>query len=290
MEREFGKEYFNLAQFLGLYELDDKKKINNPIPAIKNASNIIKNIHPIVLNGAINSFILKNNQKYERYDTSYLQITPCDKNNFNDKYRTIIKLLTIIDRMEKYNLDFFIEFKGDNTFLKEINLILEKMNKKPLINLDDKYQDTELIIEYNFSLIKKNEELSKENKKILSNLEQKIKEADELKNKAKDLQTKADNLKTELSDKKNQIKEMNETNKSISTALFHANIALNEANTKIKNHLHREICLKVEDYFYYIVSPSRREKIDEELKDQNEDKISIYLRNIESEYPKYFRK
>ena len=294
VEREFGKEYFNLAQFLGLYELDDIKKINNPIPAIKNASNIIKNIHPIVLNGAINSFILKNNQKYERYDTSYLQITPCDKNNFNDKYRTIMKLLTIIDRMEKYNdksrLDFFIEFKGDNTFLKEINLILEKMNKKPLINLDDKYQDTELIIEYNFSLIKKNEELSKENKKILSNLEQKIKEADELKNKAKDLQTKADNLKTELSDKKNQIKEMNETNKSISTALFHANIALNEANTKIKNHLHREICLKVEDYFYYIVSPSRREKIDEELKDQNEDKISIYLRNIESEYPKYFSK
>ena len=95
---------------------------------------------------------------------------------------------------------------------------------------------------------------------------------------------------TALSNKKDQIKEINEINNSISTELINVNIALNEANTTIKNHLHREICLKVEDYFYYIVSPSGREKIDKELKDQNEDKISIYLRNIESEYPKYFSK
>ena len=86
------------------------------------------------------------------------------------------------------------------------------------------------------------------------------------------------------------IQDIEKYSNSISGQLLHINFALNEAKNKINNHLQRETCLKVEDYFYYIVSPSRREKIDRELKDQNEDKISIYLRNIESEYPKYFSK
>ena len=294
VRREFGEEYFYLPHILGLYKIDDIKKIDSPISAVINASNIIKNIHPIELNSAIIAFVLKNSQKFEKYDTRYLQIVPCDKKNFNEKYRAIIKLLTIIERMEKYDdknrFDFFIEFKGDNKFLNEINLILKRMNKKPLINLVDQHQDIELIIENNFYLIKKNKELSDDNKLVLKDLEQKIKEVDELKAKSKELQTKANSLKTELSKKKDQIKKMDEINNSISGQLFHINFALNEAKNKINNHLQREICLKVEDYFYYIVSPSRREKIDRELKDQNEDKISIYLRNIENEYPKYFSK
>lgn len=294
VKREFGEKYFNLTQILGLYNLDDIKKINSPIPAITNAYNIIKNIHPIELNSAINAFVLKNYQKYEKYNTSYLKTEPNEKKFFINKYQTILKLFTIIDRMEKYDnknrLDFFIEFKEDNAFLKEINLILKSMNKKPLINLVDEHQDIELVIENNYYLIKKNKELSNKNKEILKDLDLKIKEVDELKAQAEEFQKKTNSLKIQLSQKKNQIKKMDEMNNNITSQLIKINVDLNDAHTKINNHLHREICLKVEDYFYYIVSPTGREKIDKELKDQNKDKISIYLRNIENEYPKYFSK
>ena len=67
VRREFGEEYFYLPHILGLYKIDDIKKIDSPISAVINASNIIKNIHPIELNSAIIAFVLKNSQKYEKY-------------------------------------------------------------------------------------------------------------------------------------------------------------------------------------------------------------------------------
>ena len=308
IKREYGEKFFELADSIGLYKKDEIKEIKSPLPAISNASIIIKNFHPNELNSSINAFILKDYQKYENYDIDYLKIVPCEKKLFIEQYLTVLNRLSIIDRMEKYvdksRLDFFMEFKGDNSCLKEINLILTSMNKKPLINLDNEFQDIDLVIEKNNYLLKENENLSNKNRETLLNLDQKIKESEKLKEeceKFKDvceklkaeadiLKGKAENLGNTLSEKKKEIKKMEKTNNDISTQLFSINVLLNQSNTKINNHLHRKICRKVEDYFYYIVSPKEREKIDKELKDTKKSKISIYIKSIEEEYPKYFKK
>ena len=88
---------------------------------------------------------------------------------------------------------------------------------------------------------------------------------------------------------------MNALYKELSNELLEINVQLNQANTKINNHLHRKICRRVEQYFYHIVSPLGREKINQELNSNNnisnhKSKIDIYIQIIEEEYPHYFKK
>ena len=294
IKREYGEDFFMLTKIIGICDKDETKKINSPIPAIVSASNIIKNFHPNELNRSINAFTLKDYEEFQKYDTDCLKILPCEKNSFINKYKSIIKMLTIIDKMKKYEvknrLNFFMEFKGDNQYLNEINLFLSKMNKKSLINLDNEFQDIDLIIEKNIFLLKRNKELSKNNKDLLLFLDEKNNEVDQLKKDMETIQAKADKLKAQLTAKKDELQKANYLNNDLSNRLLQVNLSLNESDSKINNHLHREICGKVENYFYYITSPSRREIIDKEMEEKKETKVNIYINNIEKEYPKYFNK
>lgn len=65
---------------------------------------------------------------------------------------------------------------------------------------------------------------------------------------------------------------------------------MNKEKNKFSNHLHRDICGKIENYFYYIISPNGREEIDKALENKEDSKINLYYNRISNEYPHLFGK
>ena len=292
VKREFGDSFFKLIKFIELYDLDNVKLIISPKDAIIKARIIIKNIHPNEFRSSLNSFILKNYEKYEQLGLTSLEIAPVEKKQFIKNVEKILNLLLVAQRMEKYReksrLDFFNEFKGKNEFLPHINFMLSKMNKIPLLNLNNENQDIDLVIQKNDYLIKENKELSEENTKTLLDLDIKIEEAKDLYSKLLEFQTKVKELQKELLNKKDVIKKIKENIDNLSNKSLEVNLALNNSKDKINYHLHREVCLKIENYFYNIISPEGRKEIDIDLQDKNKLKIDIFIEKINEEYPKYF--
>ena len=294
--KEYGEDFLELLEIIGLYNCKEIGEVHIPKDAILNASIIIKNVHPNELNGSINAYILKNEQIFDKFKIESLQITCLEKNSFIKEYKNIIKMLNIVKRMKTYKiinrLAFFNEFHNEIEYLPFINLILSGLQKEPLIDLKNEKNDINLVLEKNEYLIQKNKELSDKCAKSLTELKIKIKEADELKAKADEIGAKAEELKKELSKKKQEIKNLNNLNSLVTSQLVEVNSLLNESKTKIKNHLHREVCGKIENYFYNIISPLGREEINKELENKNnqKNKINIYLEKIDEEYPNYFKK
>jgi hypothetical protein len=247
---------------MGLYKKEKVSKISSITEAIINAKILIKNIHPNEFNSSISEFILKNYEEYKNYKIDVGKINPFKKQEFQKIVKHIKNIFAIIIRMEKYNeksrLNLFNEFKGQDEYLPTVNFILSRMKKEALYNLTNIYDDINLVIENNKYLLKKNEDLNEKNIKTMNELKISIQEVEEMSCKAKELQTKMLKMKSE-------IEEYQKTNKNISTQLFNTNVKLNKEKNKLSNHLHRDICGKIENYFYYIISPNGREKIDKAL-------------------------
>lgn len=302
IKKEYGTDFLLLTKLISDCDIEHIKKITTPKEAILEASKFVTIIHPNELNGAISAYVLKNYEVFNQYKLTSLNINICEKNVLIRSCKFILKLLQIIPRMGKYKeitrLNFFSEFKGKPDYLNAINSILLKLKKKPLINLEDETQDIDLVIEKNRNLLKMNEELTKKNAEILSDLDIKIKEADklrneanDLKNKANDLKNKADTLQKDLKDKKAELKKIQDLNTDISTQLFNANNSLNKAKSKINDHLHREICGRIENYFFNIISPRGRQEINKQLEENKKiNKIDAFVAKIDQEYPSYFNK
>ena len=292
VKREFGETFFQLIKFIGVYDLDSVKLITNPKDAIIKAAIIIKNIHPNELQSSLNAFLLKNYDKYKKIGFTSLEIALVDKNKFIQKCEEILNLLLVAQRIEKYpdknRWDFFTEFKGQNEYLPQINFILSKMKKPSLLNLTNDRQDLDLVIQKSDYLIQKNKELSEQNKKILFDLNTKIVEANDLDSDISKFKKRVNDLQKELIKKKDVIKSMKENVDNLTNQLLEVNLALNEAKDKMNYHLHRKVCLNIENYFYNIVSPKGRKEIDKELEDKKRFKIDIFLQKINEEYPKYF--
>ena len=170
---------------MGLYKKEKVSKISSINEAIINAKILIKNIHPNEFNSSISEFILKNYEEYKNYKIDVEKISPFKKQEFQKIFKHIKNIFSIIIRMEKYNeksrLNFFNEFKGQDEYLSTINFLLSKMKKEKIYNLDNIYDDINLVIENNQFLLKKNEELNKK-------LNTKIQEAQDMEFKAKHFQ------------------------------------------------------------------------------------------------------
>jgi len=285
--REYGEDYLELVDIMGLYKKEKISKISSINEAIINAKILIKNIYPNEFNSSISEFILKNYEEYKKYKIDVGEISPFKKQEFQKIFTYIKNIFSIIIRMEKYKeksrLNFFNEFKGQDEYLPTINFILSRMKKEALNNLTNIYDDINLVIENNQYLLKKNEELNQKNIKTMNELKISIQEAQEMSCKAKQLQTKMLKMKSE-------IEEYQKTNKNISTELFNTNVKLNKEKNKLSNHLHRDICGKIENYFYYIISPNGREEIDKALENKADTKINLYYNIISDEYPHLFGK
>jgi hypothetical protein len=287
IKKEYGQEFFELIKIIGLYDHNKLKEIISPKEAISNASIIIKNVHPSYLNGSVNAFILGNYEKYKKYGINSLDIIPEEKYLFKKNYIKILTIIIIAQKMEKYQekrrFDFFTEFRNQKDYLEAINFILSKMNKKPLSNLSDEKQDINLILEHNNDLVKENKEFQETSEKLLKDLETK-------KNYVNDLKKNINDLEVDLNNKIDEIKKLKNKNKVLTDQLLEVNLSLNLAEKKIENHLPREVCSKIENYFYNILSPTSRQQVDKELEDKNKFKIDVYISKINEEYPKYFTK
>ena len=287
IKKEYGQEFFELIKIMGLYDHNKLKELISPKEAISNASIIIKNVHPSYLNGSVNAFILGNYEKYKKYGISSLDIILEEKSLFKKNYIKILNIIIIAQKMEKYQekrrFDFFTEFRNQKDYLEAINFILSKMNKKPLSNLSDEKEDINLILEHNNDLVKENKEFQETSEKLLKDLETK-------KNYVNDLKKNINDLEVDLNNKIDEIKKLKNKNKVLTDQLLEVNVSLNQAEKKIESHLPREVCSKIENYFYNILGPTSRQQVDKELEDKNKFKIDVYISKINEEYPKYFTK
>ena len=279
IKKEYGQEFFELIKIMGLYDHNKLKEIISPKEAISNASIIVKNVHPIYLNGSVNAFILGNYEKYKKYGINSLDIIPEEKYLFKKNYIKILNIIIIAQKMEKYKEKRRFDFFN----LEAINFILSKMNKKPLSNLSDEKEDINLILEHNNDLVKENKEFQETSEKLLKDLDTK-------KNYVNDLKKNINDLEVDLNNKINEVKKLKNKNKVLTDQLLEVNVSLNQAEKKIESHLPREVCSKIENYFYNILGPTSRQQVDKELEDKNKFKIDIYISKINEEYPKYFTK
>ena len=287
IKKEYGQEFFELIKIIGLYDHNKLKEIISPKEAISNASIIIKNVHPSYLNGSVNAFILENFEKYKKYGINSFDIILEEKSLFKKNYIKILNIIIIAQKMEKYQekrrFDFFTEFRNQKDYLEAINFILSKMNKKPLFNLSDEKVDINLILEHNNDLLKENKEFQETSEKLLKDLDTK-------KNYVNDLKKNINDLEVDLNNKIDEIKKLKNKNKVLTEQLLEVNLSLNQEEKKIENHLPREVCSKIENYFYNILSPTSRQQVDKELEDKKKFKIDVYISKINEEYPKYFAK
>ena len=153
-----------------------------------------------------------------------------------------------------------------------------------------------IILEHNNDLVKENKEFQETSEKLLKDLETK-------KNYVNDLKKNINDLEVDLNNKINEVKKLKNKNKILTDQLLEVNVSLNQAEKKIENHLPREVCSKIENYFYNILSPTSRQQyfynilsptsrqqVDKELEDKKKFKIDVYISKINEEYPKYFAK
>ena len=294
IKKEYGQEFFELIKIMGLYDHNKLKEIISPKEAISNASIIVKNVHPSYLNSSVNAFILGNYEKYKKYGINSLDIIPEEKYLFKKNYIKILNIIIIAQKMEKYQekrrFDFFTEFRNQKDYLEAINFILSKMNKKPLSNLSDEKEDINLILEHNNDLVKENKEFQETSEKLLKDLDTKKNYVNDLKKNINDLTKNINDLEVDLNNKIDEIKKLKNKNKVLTDQLLEVNLSLNQAEKKIENHLPREVCSKIENYFYNILSPTSRQQVDKELEDKKKFKIDVYISKINEEYPKYFTK
>ena len=116
-------------------------------------------------------------------------------------------------------------------------------------------------------------------------------------NKCTDMSDKCEKMSDQINELQNKIKSVStelkksQENKDVLiTELFNANLKIKEFEDKINNYYHREACLKIEDYFYYILSPKGREIVDKEINETKKRKIDIFYQILLKEYPNYLEK
>ena len=301
IKKNFDEEYNEILEIIEVFNKDEIKDITLLSNAIFKASILIQNIHPMELNASINSFILQNYKIYEDYNLKFNVDTPYNLDSFKTQYKKIKNLLNVINKIEKYKiknrLDFFYKFQNQDEYLESINIILKGMDKEPLSDLKNDMQDMDLIEEKINFLQEKNKNLSDENKKLILDLDVKIKKASELNEKISkvgkeliDLKERIKKLNGELFDKNKEIQKKTKEYNDLFTQYTSNVISLNQIEIKLNDYLHRESCAKIEKFFFNIISPDGRKKIDEGLKDIHNNKIALIIKQINEEYPNYFKK
>jgi hypothetical protein len=302
INEEYGDSYINILKLLKIFIIDEIKK-DKPLPlkVINNAVCIIKNLHPNQFKSIINNFHIQNYNKLKKYGIEFPSLNPKNKNSFSGIFQNIENKLIVVDRMDKYNeitrLNFFLEFKGENKYLITINEILQNLRKDKLIDLDNIYQDIELTKENNRYLIEQNEKEKLKNKELINDCAEISDKCAEMSDKCAKMTDKCAKMTDQINKLQNKIKSVStelkksqEKKDELITELFNANLKIKDFEDKVNNYYHREACLKIEDYFYYILNPKGREIVDKEINENKKRKIDAYYQILLKEYPNYLEK
>ena len=134
-----GLNYIGVLDKIGLLNYKGTNvKMYNPILLLKDAANIILNIHPNIFTQNLNEFIMLTKDDFMEYfnfsypDTSNFETYPII---FNEIYNNLIIFEKMKLYKEKTRYQFFIEFKNQKQFLNKINMVLSNMHEKNLLNL-----------------------------------------------------------------------------------------------------------------------------------------------------------
>lgn len=301
IETEYGNDFINILKLINEFNEDVTTSNNcSPNDIIKNASVLINNFFPEKFNDSINIFNLNNYDVMKKYNINLEKIKPEKKENFKKIFNTIYKTIDVFIRIKNRIIsryDFFNIFKGEDEkeYLPIINHFLKNIKLKELKSLSIDTDDTDLLKERISILIKEKEKNKEENEKLISELDEQINKNYELKNEITNLKEELEKCEksreqilNNLSSKKAQIKTLEENYNIISNELIDLNQKLLEAQDSIKYYHHRDCCKRIEDYFYNIISPNNREKIEKELNLNNEKKkIDLLIEKIKEEYSKY---
>ena len=322
IKTEYGNDFINILKFINVFNEEIITK-NSPIPTpndiIKNAGSLINNFYPEKFNDSLNIYYLHNFDSLKKYNINFEILKPGEKGNFQKIFNDIYKIIYVFERIKKRKItryDFCNIFKGEDEkeYLPVVNHFLKNIKLKELKSFNENDDnDNELLKERISILIEEKEKKKEENKQLISELDEEIKENIELKKEIvilkeqlKKLEIKNEKIFKNLSSKKAQIKTLQKSYDTISNELIDLNQKLleaqdsiNNSNFKLKNfksrngryYHHRDCCKKIEEYFYNIISPNNRSKIEKELNLNNgKKKIDLIIEKIKEEYSEYLSK
>lgn len=274
----YGNYYINIMSIIGLYnEKEIGKSEPSSVEIMKSIANIIKNILPSDFDGTMSSYYMNNYKEISQYKIEFPKIESSNE-PYAKLFRNILSNLIIVKSMKKYKiksrLNFFSEIMGQNHFLPEINNILTKTGKKKLINLNNIYEDEELVKEKMVLLTAKLNESNKNNNKMIDKL-----------NKLEDTIT---SLQAEIASLKSKFQKSQEMNNNLLNEISALSQDLSISETKRNNYYYRESCKNIEEYFYHIISINGRNEIQNSFYAKKGTLIDLICNKIKDEYPLTF--
>ena len=143
-------DYYNI-----LFHLDIVKKIMfevNKFEIIDGYFTILLYLNEAFFTETLDEFMKKKSSLYPQYKIE-MPLISFEENELKKNIKKIYKILIILEKTENFKtnerFEYFQTFKNQNDLLEEINYILFKQNKKPLISLDMATNDiTEEAIQY----------------------------------------------------------------------------------------------------------------------------------------------
>ena len=264
IEIQYGKPYFDILDTLSLYRKKENEA-SSYLELMDNAYNIIIHFHPKKLEDTLNLYILNENDSYTLNNFDF-KINPSNLRLLKSSIEKANKDLIIFAKMKKYKkksrYEYFIEFKNKNEYLHNINTFLSKNNKTKFSSFNIEPDDIEFLkekIEYLMIKHNKNENELKSMKEDVNNFQKKIKV-----------------LETE--------------NKTLKNFLNDTYVKLVSHERKEHNYKIRQVCERLQNYFFKIINDSTQVEILSKINSNNpENKIDLIINALQEQYPKYIK-
>lgn len=137
-------DYYSILTYLGIIKKNIVKK--NKIEMIDRYFNILLYLNGEYLTESLNQFMKDKSSLYPQYKIEMPLISFKEK-ELKKNMKKIYNILIILQRTETFKtnerFEYFQSFKNQNDLLEDINYILCKQNKKPLVSLDNNNNDIE---------------------------------------------------------------------------------------------------------------------------------------------------
>ena len=261
IEIHYGKPYFDILDTLSLYRKKENEA-SSYLELMDNAYNIIIHFHPKKLEDTLNLYILNENDSYTLNNFDF-KTNPSNFRLLKSSIEKANKDLIIFAKMKKYKkksrYEYFMEFHDKNEYLENINILLSKNNKIKFSSLNIEPDDAEFLKEKVEYLMKKNHKNEKKIKNIKDDFQKKI-------------------------------EVLEDENKTLTNLLNGIYVKLESLERKDTKYKIRQICERLQNYFFKIINYSTQVEILSKVDSKNpENKIDLIINALKKQYPKYIK-